>query len=46
MRRRDPGAMRPEEREKSKKNAAYLEKLESGLAQVHAGHGIVILITD
>lgn len=38
--------MRPEEREKSKRNAAYLEKLERGLAQVHAGQGIVKTIEE
>lgn len=29
------------EQEKVERNAAYLGKLERGLAQVHAGHGIV-----
>ena len=29
------------ELEKSERNAAYLEKLERGLDQIHAGYGIV-----
>lgn len=34
-------AERYNELEKAERNAAYLKKLERGLAQVHAGHGIV-----
>ena len=33
-------AERFNELEKAERNAAYLGKLERGLAQVHAGHGI------
>ena len=42
MSRREHGVSRPrQEWEKARENAAYLEKLEHGLAQVHAGQGIV-----
>lgn len=34
-------AERYNELEKAERNAAYLGKLERGLSQVHAGHGIV-----
>ena len=34
-------AERYNELEKAERNAVYLKKLERGLAQVHAGHGIV-----
>ncbi len=34
-------AERYNELEKAERNAAYLKKLERGLAQFHAGHGIV-----
>ena len=34
-------AERYNELERAERNAVYLKKLERGLAQVHAGHGIV-----
>lgn len=39
-------AERYSELEKAERNAAYLEKLERGFAQVQAGHGIVKTIEE